>query len=404
MIADCSSLKICFILTHTSRGSAGSFVRIHQICKHLTDKNVQVTIFTPFSEDLGDKQVDIRLLPNKMSRGGFSSLAYKIARKMASSSLTSKLFLSEASISRMVDSLKNGIRHIQDENKFDVIHAVQPIAGLAAAKVAREYDIPLVVDLHNIWPEEVVTHGFIKRDDEIFNRLRGIEQEIFNSADAITVVSDFMKSYMMENYSVSNKITVVPPAGQILDLPKEQSEKNVVYAGMVNFREHVDLFAESIPLIKTPASFFISKHGDAIEEIRKVTSRPRYPEVNYFWFPERQDLLNFLMRSRVGVLTSINDITRQIGPPLKLFDYMSCGLPVVANRIGGWSEIIEKEQIGMLIDDNSDSFAECVDMLLNDDSMWHKMRQNTQNLVKEKYNWESVAQKILMPLYSQLSS
>lgn len=395
-------MKVCFILTHTSRGSAGSFARVYQICKHLVDMNIEATIFTPFPEDVNDK-VNIKLLPSKIARSGFSSIAYKIARKMASSNLTSKLFLSESSISKMADSLKEGMQYILTENKFDVIHAVQPVAGLAAMEVAKEHGIPLAIDLHNIWPEELVVQGFIKRNDKTFTRLHNLEQQLINGATAITVVSEFMKSYMMENYSASNKITVVPPVGQILNLSKRQTEKNVVYAGMVNLREHVDLFAKSIPLIKTSASFFISKHGDAIEKIKTITDKPGYPKVNYFWFAEHADLMDFLARSRVGILTSVNDITRQIGPPLKLFDYMSCGLPIVANRIGGWSDMIEKEQIGLLVDDNPDSLAESVDLLLNDDSTWYNMRQNAQNLVREKYNWENVIENVLIPLYSKLS-
>lgn len=376
------------------------------MCRHVSAENdIQATILTPFQEDVGDNEgVRVELLPSKMSGMGISSFAYKIARKMASSRVASKFFLSESSISRMVDSLKGGIRLMQEENRFDILHSVQPIAALACASVAKEFNMPLAVDLHNIWPEEAVAQGFIERDDDTFRRLRAVEQKIIDSASVVTVVSEFMKSYIMDNYSVSGTpIVVVPPSGPILDFPRDRNvERNVVYAGMVNAREHVDLFARSIPLVKSPASFFISRHGDAIADVKRITNSFEGSIVNYFWFESRTEVWKFLSESKVGILTSVNDITRQIGPPLKLFDYMACGLPVVANRIGGWSDMVEDEGIGLLTRDDPNDFAASIDALLTDDTTWHKTRSNAERLIREKYNWDSVAGNILVPMYERL--
>lgn len=400
-------MNIGFVVTHISHGSPGSFVRIHEISKHLSKLGLKATILTPFAEDINNiTDVDVRLIPNTMSKLGLSSLGYNIARRMARSTVASSFFLSDLSINRMVENLRSGLRSIVREKQFDILHAVQPIAGLACAQIAREFNLPLATDLHNIWPEEAVSQSLVERDDRTFNRLRSIEQSILDSSDVITVVSDFMKSYMLQNYNVSNKsIIVVPPGGPIIDIPSENlRERNVVYAGMVNKREHVDLFAQSVPRIKEPASFFISNYGDAIAHVKKITAQPGYPHINYFWFVRRNGILEFLINSKIGILTSINDITRQIGPPLKLFDYMACGLPMVANDVGGWSEMIEKEQIGLITRDDPADFAQAVDKLLSDTSLWYRMHDNAINLVSTKYNWKIITQNVLIPMYRRLTN
>jgi glycosyltransferase involved in cell wall biosynthesis len=109
-----------------------------------------------------------------------------------------------------------------------------------------------------------------------------------------------------------------------------------------------------------------------------------------------------LKKSKIGILTSNNDITRQMGPACKLFEYMTCGLPVVANNIGGWTELIEREQIGLLTDDDPKDFANSIDRILSDDSLWQKMHSNALHIVKVKNNWQENARKLLIPLYSSL--
>jgi glycosyltransferase involved in cell wall biosynthesis len=217
------------------------------------------------------------------------------------------------------------------------------------------------------------------------------------------VVSESMRSYIINNYSIMNKpIVVIPPSGAIIAKTSEITrEPNVVYAGMVNSREHVDLFAKSIPFLKQPASFFISNYGDAIKDVKKITNNIQQV-INYIWFTRRHEVLEFLIKSKIGILTSRNDITRQLGPPLKLFDYMACGLPIVANDIGGWSKMIDSERIGILTRDDPKEFARSIDSILSDDSAWFKMSNKAIELIRKKYNWQNNVQNILIPMYNKL--
>lgn len=398
-------MNIAFIVTHLSHGSPGSFERVHEIVRNLADLSIKSTIFTPFNEDKKNiTDVNIEVLPSTLSRLGLSSFAYKAARKAQQSTLTSNFFLSETSVSGMVANIRSGIRKIMRRNKFDILHAIQPIAALACAPIAKELGIPLMADLHNIWPEEAVEQKVSTNKDNTFIRLWNYEQNIIDSSDVVTVVSDFMKSYIVRNYSVSNKsIVVLPPGGPLLDnLSGAHRENNVVYSGMVSHREHVDLLARSIPLVKQAGSFFISSYGDAIDDIQKINALLGPPRLNYFWFVKRYEAFEFLKRSKIGILTSQNNITRQLGTPCKLFSYMACGLPIIANDIGGWSDMIKDENIGLLTNDDPEDFADSIDMLLADDSLWHRMHSNAINLIRTKYNWKKNVQDILIPIYDRL--
>ena len=82
--------------------------------------------------------------------------------------------------------------------------------------------------------------------------------------------------------------------------------------------------------------------------------------------------------------------------PLKLFEYIACGKPVVATDIEGIREIIKESMCGLLVPpENSEKMADAIIELLKDDRRMEEMGANGLRSVKEKYNWESVAKKAI---------
>jgi glycosyltransferase involved in cell wall biosynthesis len=395
------------VVTHPSYGSPASFVRIQGIAKALASLNVHSSILSPFQEEQDIvSDVDFMLLPSNAFYSKILSAVYGGTRKLASSPYASFLFYSNVFIETMVKNIQGSLMKFfsNRDNKCDIIHAVQPIAGLACTSVSRKLNVPLIVDLHNCWPEEVASQNLCNRGDEIFERLRSVEQSIIDDADCITVVTDALKDYILKNYNACRKNVIVVPCGatQNSTLPPVNREKKVVYAGTLNFREHVDLFVKSIPLVKAKAKFSISDYGDKSREIRKMVKEIDDPRINLVWYRKRIDVIRLLNSSQLGIVTSHDDITRQLGPPLKLYDYLSCGLPVIANDVGGWTEVIKKEQVGLLTADDPMDFATAIDRVLNDESEWHAMHNNAVKLISQRYNWGIISKDSLVPLYNKL--
>lgn len=74
--------------------------------------------------------------------------------------------------------------------------------------------------------------------------------------------------------------------------------------------------------------------------------------------------------------------------PLKIFEYMACGKPVVASRISGL-EFIEEEGIGRLIEpEDNEGLEHVLADLSNDRDKREEMGQNALVLAREKFDWE----------------
>ena len=91
-------------------------------------------------------------------------------------------------------------------------------------------------------------------------------------------------------------------------------------------------------------------------------------------------------------------------PPTKLFDYMACGKPVVANNIPGIAQIVDREHCGILVEPNdSKMFVESVMKLKNSPELCEKLGSAGYNAVRERYNWGLEAEK-LVAFYKKIAS
>jgi len=114
----------------------------------------------------------------------------------------------------------------------------------------------------------------------------------------------------------------------------------------------------------------------------------------------RQKIFSTLSTMQIGMAPSTRDLARIVASPIKVFDYMASGLPVITPKIGDWGKIIEEEDCGIALeDDNPKSYEEALNMLAQQD-VWTTKSKNAINIIKEKYNWDN----LLRPLANLISN
>jgi len=406
-----NTMNVTFVLTHLSHESPGSFYRPYEIAKTLTNFETNVKILTPFREDVKNfTDVSMYELPNLSSNMQITSYAYQSVRKILKSSRLSRVTPYDKYLLSSAEKLAQSIEKSM-KNPPDILQGEVETASLATIKAGKKLGIPTVADIHNIWPEVLAAEGYIKSDSETFKKLMDLEKFIMDNADGIIAVNEFMKDYLVTNFNAdANKIIVIPPGGeQLIDNFDEQQipkEKKIIYAGLVNSYEHVDLFVRSIPYVysKHPnTKFIISKKGVDIKNIKNLCKTlPKQPE--FYWFKSRNKARNLIKECYAGILPSTNNIVRKLGTPLKLLEYMSLGIPIVANDIGSWSKLIDEEKIGILVADDPQEFAKGICTLIEDENLYKNIQCRMIKLIKEKFNWKINVEKILIPFYNRIRS
>jgi glycosyltransferase involved in cell wall biosynthesis len=78
--------------------------------------------------------------------------------------------------------------------------------------------------------------------------------------------------------------------------------------------------------------------------------------------------------------------------PLKLYESMACGVPVVATDVIGISEVVNESQCGILIQaGDAEGLAAATDRLLRDPQLAREMGVRGRDAVVEHYSWRARA-------------
>jgi glycosyltransferase involved in cell wall biosynthesis len=83
------------------------------------------------------------------------------------------------------------------------------------------------------------------------------------------------------------------------------------------------------------------------------------------------------------------------GSPTKFFDYMACGRPVLASKVGQMKEIVEQRECGVLCEYDVEDVERKLLMLAADRELARRLGENGRRAVEEVYNWDVVARTTL---------
>jgi glycosyltransferase involved in cell wall biosynthesis len=292
-----------------------------------------------------------------------------------------------------MNSLSEKIMKMPEFAEWNVLQAEQDFSIGAARRIKQKTGIPLIADLHNITAEELVAAKLIDIDGRAFRDLQHQTADNLSYADVVVVVSELMQEYVIAQYGMPrSKVVVVPPGGRPREnhgIPALQQNHSFVYSGLLSYRENVELFVRSMPIILEKigdAKFFLTKKGELLGHLSSLAASLNISPT-FFWYEKISEFYNFLSNCYAGVLTSSDDLARRMGTPAKLFDYMAMGLPVVANDVGGWTEIVRKFRVGILTGSTPTEFADGVCGLT--DNLREEFAQNGRKLIAQQFNWDN---------------
>ena len=128
----------------------------------------------------------------------------------------------------------------------------------------------------------------------------------------------------------------------------------------------------------------------------KLRKHSSWKKVNYYGYVDREDIRKILARSSLGLVTLYPTNTYMESLPVKMFEYMAYGLPVIASDFPLWRTIIKNKDCGLLVNPKSPSeIAKAVDFCIRNRERNLKMGKNARKAVLEEYNWLSEEKKLL---------
>jgi glycosyltransferase involved in cell wall biosynthesis len=102
-----------------------------------------------------------------------------------------------------------------------------------------------------------------------------------------------------------------------------------------------------------------------------------------------------LSKVRAGLVTLHPTPAYLEAYPVKMFEYMAAGLPVIASDFPLWRSIITKEQCGLLVDPlDPKALAKAMRWVLENPVEAEAMGRRGREAVLTTYNWDAEAAKL----------
>jgi glycosyltransferase involved in cell wall biosynthesis len=137
---------------------------------------------------------------------------------------------------------------------------------------------------------------------------------------------------------------------------------------------------------------------------RKCEQSEGWKKVDYFGFVSREEVALLLNKSKIGMV-SLYPLRNYLDSlPIKMFEYMLAGIPVIASDFPYWQSIIDENKCGLTVNPkDSYAIAEKINYLLEHPEEADVMGKNGRKAVLGKYNWCNEEKKLLQ-IYQELLS
>lgn len=299
------------------------------------------------------------------------------------------------------------------ELRGDIVHAhgYRCLSSFEAAFVSHAKNAPSVLTPHGIYPPRSFLNGFAKSFFDISSgRL------LLDFSDRIIALSEHNRSLILRLGASENKIAIVPNGVNVEEYAILRRSKWILdelhsdgpillYVGRIDWNKRVDKIVEALPAILKdfPSAKLVvvgPDYANCVSELLDLSKRLKVEDsLVITGNVPREKLLEFYSVADVFLLPSSYE-----GFGLSMLEAICSRIPVIASPSGGPGDILSDRTHALLLKEpSSKEISMSVHAVLTDSSLREKLTKNAFELVKAKYTWKSVVDK-LERIYEQTIS
>lgn len=302
--------------------------------------------------------------------------------------------------------------------KYDLIHSHYWLSGLAAEKLAKTWNTPIIHMFHTL---ALLKNQIAKTPQEIESgvRIEG-EKRVISIADEIVASTTDERSQLESLYATPpDKINIIPPGVDITrfyPIPPDEAkefvgipddEKMLLYVGRIEPLKGVDILIKAIAqlrradvLSECPHYLYIiggdpdPENGSMNREMQRLQNLCKELGVGdmvLFLGKRDQDTLQYYYSAaEVVIMPSHYESFGMVA-----LESMACGTPVIATQVGGLQHLVQNEKTGFTIpNDNVDVLEERLTQLICKNELREEMSRNSITYARS-YAWDVITPRII---------
>jgi glycosyltransferase involved in cell wall biosynthesis len=262
----------------------------------------------------------------------------------------------------------------------------------------------VVYDSHEDLPRQVLAKHYIPA---IFRKLVSNYFERFENRktkmlDGIIAATPVIRDRFLKNHPNTVDVQNMPILNEFIDLKRIPAGRTICYVGSIS--EIRGVYELVSALSEADCKLILAGEFDDESFKLKVMNHPNWKRVQFLGFANRDQVKQIYSQSVAGIVTLYPVVNYLDALPVKMFEYMASGIPVIASDFPLWKKILDEGDCGMCVNPKDPKkIAETIKAIFSNEDRANEMGQNGKRQVLNKYNWE-IEKKKLIEFYQKLAA
>ncbi len=248
---------------------------------------------------------------------------------------------------------------------------------------------PVAFEAHEIFHKTTVKPGKA-------SALEAMESYVYREADAVIAITGSLAEEISALFA--RKVDEVIPDGvgsDFLEIERPCIGSYLLYTGQIFPWKGVDVFLRALAYLPEERAVIVGGGGESLDRLKRLAEECGVAgRVRFTGTVPHAEVKKYLGEARVAVLPNLADGVSRYTSPLKLFEYMAAGLPIVASDLPSLREVLRDGENAVLVPpEDPAALAGGIRRVLGDAGLASRIASRARMEARE-YTWENRAKRI----------
>lgn len=278
---------------------------------------------------------------------------------------------------------------------YDAIYVRAHQMALPTARRAAAAGVPLVIECNGPYEDLYIAYPVLRPARLIFDAMQRWQ---YRHATAIVSVAEGLTAWLQREAGHDRVVTVPNGANTELFTPEASKrpglpERFAVFFGQFPAWQGIGSLLSALRQPAWPAGIPVVFVGDGAMRPDVEAAAAEMPDrVLYLGRLPYEEVASVVAHAFVSFVPMMAPERETLFSPLKLYESMACGVPVVASDVTGISEVVRDAECGILVPaGDAAAIARATAQLAVDSSVGCEMGRRGREAVLAHYSWKARA-------------
>lgn len=268
------------------------------------------------------------------------------------------------------------------------------------AVALRLFGLRMIYDVHEDYPEAVSENYRLPKAvrtvlPPIVRLFEWASMPFFSTI--VTVTPQIQKRFDSRKTILVRNFPMVREFHEPADTPMRERPGEFAYIGTITRNRNIIGMIEAAGAVKNPNVVLrLAGHFPVAADKDAAMGHPAWDRVRFDGWVSRDGVADILANARAGLVV-LKPVAHEMQTlPIKLFEYMAAGVPVISSDFPIWRKIVEEAGCGLLVDpDQPAQIAEAMQWIIDNPEQAQLMGQRGREAVLACYNWERESETLI---------